>query len=84
MRYWLKADRPKRKARMLGLGFDGRDRHIRITRGKNFDILLGSEETHERMQEICVRINEKLRKQGRRLDDVSGEEFKDLVSGSGG
>ncbi len=84
MRYYLQADRPKRTARMLGVGLDGRDRHIRITRGKNFDLLLGSEETHERMQEICTRVNEKLNQQGRRLDDVTADEFRDLVAGSGG
>ena len=70
----------KRSARMIGLGLDTRDGHVRITRGENFDILLGSEETHERMQTTCIKLNEKLAHKGKRLDDLSRDEFFDLVS----
>jgi hypothetical protein len=65
---------------ILGLGFDNEDRHIRITRGKNFAIYLGSETTHEKMQEACIKINEKLDRRGRRLEDLSRDEFIDLVT----
>ena len=35
----------------MGLGLDGEDGHRRVTRGKEFLLVGGSEETHERMQE---------------------------------
>lgn len=67
-------------ARVLGLGLDTRDRHIRITRGKNFAIYFGSETTHEHLQATCIKLNERLDRQGRRLEDLSRAEFVDLVS----
>ncbi len=66
--------------RILGLGLDNKDRHVRITHGPNFDLFLGSENTHEQMQETCIKINEKLVRRGRRLEDLSRDEFIDLVS----
>ena len=74
----------ERIVRILGLGLDNEDRHVRITRGKNFDIYFGSEPTHEQMQEACIKINEKLDRRGRRLEDLSREEFIDLVSDADG
>ena len=74
---------PRRKAGMIGLGLDHRDGHVRVTQGRNFRILLGSEETHERMTEICVKINEKLDRRGKNLDEVSPHEFGDLVNEAG-
>ena len=49
---------------MLGLGFDGADGEIRVTKGPNFRLLGGSRPTHERMQETCMRFNEELRRRG--------------------
>ncbi len=74
---------PRRKAGMIGVGLDHKDGHVRVTQGKNFRIVLGSEETHERMTEICVKINEKLDRRGRQLDEVSPGEFGDLVKEAG-
>ena len=69
-----------RVVRILGLGLDNDDGHIRITNGKNFNILLGSEQSHERMQETCIKVNEKLDARGKRLEDLSPDEFVDLIS----
>lgn len=69
----------KRRARMLGVGLDNEDGHIRITRGENFEVWLGSETTHERLQETCIKINEHLKRRGKNLDEVSAQEFSDLV-----
>ena len=41
--------------------------------------LSGSEETHERMTETAIKINEKLSSRGKSLDDVSPEELRDIV-----
>jgi hypothetical protein len=65
---------------ILGLGLDGEDRHVRITKGKNFAVYLGSEATHERLSATCVRINEQLDRKGRRLEDLSRAELVDLIS----
>ena len=65
---------------ILGLGLDNDDGHIRITNGKNFNILLGSEQSHEHMQETCIKVNEKLDARGKRLEDLSPDEFVDLIS----
>ena len=72
----------KRHAIMLGVGLDT-DGHKRITTGPNFALVGGSEQTHEVMTEKAVKINEKLAAQGRRLDDVSLEEFDDIAQSVG-
>lgn len=68
-----------RKSYLLGLGLDGRDGHRRITRGHNFRLYGGSEETHSVMQEKAIKFNEELKKKGKSLDEVSGKEFKDIA-----
>lgn len=74
------AEEAKRRwAAMLGVGFDN-DGHQRITRGENFLLLGGSEETHGRMQETALRINEHLERRGKRLEDASPEELRDIVA----
>ena len=50
-----------------------------MTRGDNFCLVGGSEETHDRMTETAIKVNEKLARKGKRLRDVSPEEFADLV-----
>jgi hypothetical protein len=67
------------RARILGLGLDNADGHVRLTRGENFDIYLGSEGTHEQLQETCIKLNEKLDQRGKRLEDLSRDEFVDLI-----
>ena len=67
------------RARLIGLGLDERDGHTRVTQGKNFALYLGSEETHERMTEICIKINEKLDRKGKTLDELSAPQLRDLL-----
>ena len=67
------------RARILGLGLDNADGHVRLTQGKNFDICFGSENTHEQLRETCIRFNEKLDRRGKRLEDLSRDEFVDLI-----
>ena len=68
----------KRKAVILGLGLDS-DGHKRITTGDNFALVGGTEETHERMTEKAVKINEKLKARGKQLEEVTREEFDDIA-----
>jgi hypothetical protein len=67
------------KAWLLGMGLDGKDDHVRITRGDNFHLVGGSEDTHGVMQEKAVKFNEKLKERGRRLEEISRDEFRDIA-----
>ena len=71
-------NRPYRNI-LLGLGFDSKDGHVRITKGKNFRLLGGSHETHEMMQEKAVKFNEQLDKRRKTLDDINEKEFIDIA-----
>jgi len=73
-----RTDAQHRSAALLGLGLDGDDGHTRITRGKNYLLAGGSQETHALMQETAVKVNEHLDKRGKRLEDVSLEELRDI------
>jgi hypothetical protein len=64
---------------MLGLAFDAEDGHTRITKGDNFVLCGGSQETHGVMQETAVKINEQLDQRGKRLEDVSFRELSGLA-----
>jgi hypothetical protein len=70
------------KAIMLGIGLDS-DGHKRLTTGANFALVGGTEETHQVMTEKAIKINEKLVLKGKRLEDLSREEF-DEIAGSVG
>jgi hypothetical protein len=69
------ADNARKSAALLGVAFDNDDGHTRLTRGKNFFLVGGCQETHAVMQETAVKINERLDKRGRRLEDVSPAEL---------
>jgi hypothetical protein len=72
--------RCRRKAKLLGLGLDGKDQEIRVTRGEVFDILGGSEDTHRSMQEKCIKFGEKLQASGKQVEDLERQEFLDLAA----
>ena len=72
-------DDEKKRAMLLGLGFDNEDGKKRITNGANFCLVGGSEETHEKMTETVIKFNEKLARRGKNLHELSPEEFHDLM-----
>ena len=75
----MKASNEQRKsAALLGLAFDNDDGHTRLTRGQNFVLYGGSQPTHAAMQETALKINEHLDKRGKRLEDVSVSELRDI------
>jgi hypothetical protein len=78
--------KPKRKALpkalLLGVGLDS-DGHKRVTTGPNFALLGGTQETHEVMTKKAIKINEKLAARGKRLDQVTREEFDDIAASVG-
>lgn len=77
-------DRPERaslrKALLLGLGMDGKDGHVRLTTGPNFQLIGGSENTHGVMQDTAIKFNEELHKRGKRLEDLSPKEFMEILT----
>ena len=64
---------------LLGLGLDSKDGHVRITKGENFRLFGGSQETHEIMQEKAVKFNEQLERRHKTLDDLNDKEFYDIA-----
>ena len=74
----MKANDRLRKATLLGLAFDAEDGHTRLTRGDNFVLHGGSQETHAMLQETAIKINERLGRDGRRLEDVSIRQLHDI------
>ena len=69
----------KAQSGLLGLGLDGDDGHKRVTQGERFLLLGGSEETHERMQGVVIRMCEKLERKGKTFGELSSDEFEDLA-----
>ena len=71
----------KKKARavLLGVGLDS-DGHKRVTTGPNFALVGGSEQTHEVMTEKVIKINEKLAKKGKTLEEVTRDEMDDIAA----
>ncbi len=70
---------PPRVSGLLGLAFDAEDGHKRITRGKNFLLAGGSEETHHLMRDTIIKVTERLDERGQELSNVSVEELRDLL-----
>jgi len=70
----------KKRLRLVGVGFDSDDGHIRLTHGENFDVIMGSSQCHEYLQSLCMKIEEKLREQGKTLENISPEEFTKFIS----
>ena len=74
--------KPKSRALLLGVGLDS-DGHKRLTTGNNFALVGGTEETHEKMTETAIKINEKLVATGKPLEQVSVEELDDIAASVG-
>jgi len=64
---------------LLGLGFDCKDGHVRLTKGNNFRLYGGSKQTHELMQEKAIKFNEHLQKKHKSLENLSKKEFKEIA-----
>jgi hypothetical protein len=82
----LKTGKPrsgKLRRWLLGLGLDGKDGHLRYTRGENFRLVGGSEDTHSEMQEKVIHFNEELDRREKTLDDLSASELEDIARKTG-
>lgn len=64
---------------LLGVGFDCEDEHTRITQAENYQVLMGSGESHQALQKLCRTIDERIQQSGRVLSDYTPEEFMKLM-----
>ena len=80
---WLVSTNDKGNERevigLLGVGLDNKDGHVRVTRSREFLLLGGSAETHERMQGTVVKLTEALRQEGKPLSETSLAEAIDML-----
>lgn len=65
---------------LLGVGFDHQDQQIRITQAENYQVLMGSHESHCELQKICSEIEATVQSSGRELTDYTPEEFMELIA----
>lgn len=70
---------PARKAGLLGVGLDNQDGHKRVTKGEQFVLVGGSEETHGRMTETAIKTFEELKRRDKRLESVDPRELAEIV-----
>ena len=64
---------------LLGFGLDGTDGHKRITKGDDFFLVGGSAETHEKMQDLTIRLTERLKQKGKRIAGADPREIREIV-----
>jgi hypothetical protein len=64
---------------LIGVALDNEDGHKRVTQSEEFLLLGGSEETHERMQDVAIHVTESLKNKGKRLRDAEIHEVIELV-----
>jgi hypothetical protein len=76
------AKKREKKAMVLGVGLDS-DGHKRLTTGPNFALVGGTQETHDVMTEKAIKINEKLAAKGKKLDEISRDEFDEIAHSVG-
>jgi hypothetical protein len=69
----------KKIIRLLGVGFDAEDGHVRITKGGKFDVLMGSDESHEYITKLIAKIEDELEVQALSLDDLTPQQFAEFV-----
>jgi len=61
--------------KLYGVAPPSEDGHIRITRSEDFEVVGGSQEHHEKMREIAIKVDEGVKKTGRRIQEVSSKEL---------
>jgi len=67
------------KVLLLGIGFDNKDGHIRVTRGDNCGVYGGSGETHAQIYNKIVQLKTELKRRGLSLEEVCTDTYKSKV-----
>ncbi len=76
------ADRRISQRILMGIGLD-KDGHARITKGEEYVLLGGSEDTHGKMQDGVERFRDTLKKMGTNLQRATSEEMQEAAHESG-
>lgn len=63
--------------RIVALGLDGSDGHVRITRGAFYSIYMGSEQTHADLTRLCRSVDEARRGRDGKPGFLSAESLVD-------
>jgi len=66
------------KHHLYGIATKG-DGHTRITKGDNYTLVGGTEQTHEIMQETAEKVNEHLKKKSKDLSELTTHELRDIA-----
>lgn len=66
------------KAVLLGFGLDDSAGHVRYTHADDYELLGGSETTHESMQAMALKIRQELEKLGFSLDNLNREQLDEV------
>ena len=69
----------KRVLALVGVGFDQEDGHIRWTRGNGFEVVMGSEKSHEFLSSWIRRIERRVESQGRSIQELTPDELLDII-----
>jgi len=64
---------------LLGVGLDAKDDHKRISRGPNFLLVGGSKPTHEKMQQVALKFNDRVDHRGKKLPEINRRELDEIV-----
>lgn len=70
---------PVRKAGILGIGLDDNGGHTYITRGDDFLLVGGGEDTHKIMKAKVDRFHQELALRGRTLLDLTESELDEIA-----
>lgn len=74
----MKRAKPRKsESALLGVAFDGQDGVKRLTRGDEFVLFGGSQDTHSIMQEAVIKVAERLKARGKRISEASTAELTD-------
>ena len=80
----MKSNMRNDRGMLVGVGRDATDGEKRITKGENFVLAGGSEETHDRMTETAIKFNEELSRKGKQISELSRDEFMDMMHKASG
>jgi len=69
----------ERVSKIVGLGGNSGDGHIRITNGDGYQLVQGSEQTHDDMIKWCEEINQRLARLNKSMHQLSVDEFMALA-----
>jgi hypothetical protein len=73
-------DKRKNKAKLIGMGMDCDDGEVRVTNSENFFLVGGSHDTHECMQDKCIKFDEILGSRGKRIEELEPQELSDVAA----